>query len=190
MNSIFQKYKWLKYLIGGFIIALGIVVIILACLNTGKVPSIINITISVGALLLGLVLLFTVLFSETHKMFTVTMVISSLLIAIGIVFLVSRFAIHFVIDPQLLVYLIAIFSLTFGVISLAKAISLIVYKEKVSWILLLFVVAALGITLGIVSLCNVGKLVQAAYIILGIALVVVGILYIVFAVLSEKKKSE
>ena len=188
MNSLFQKYKWLKYLIGGFIVALGIVVIILACLNTGKVPAIINITVSVGAMLVGLVLLFTMLLSETHKLFTVTMVASALLISLGILFLVARFGIGFMLDARLLVYLIAIFTLTFGVLALAKAVSLIVFKEKASWIALLFAVAVIGITLGILSLCYVGKLVQAAYIILGIALVAVGIVYIVVAILSEKKK--
>ena len=55
MNSVFQKYKWLKYLVGGFIVMLGVLIIILACLNIGSVGNVINIVISVGLILIGLV---------------------------------------------------------------------------------------------------------------------------------------
>ena len=190
MNSIFQKHKWLRYVVGSFVIALGVLIIILACLSTGQIPNIINIVLSVGLILLGLFLLLTVILSETHKAFTTTMVVSSVLITIGILFLVARFYVQFAIDPRLLVYLIAIGSLTFGTVALAKGVSLIVFKEKASWIALMFLVAVLGITLGIISLCYVGKLVQAAYIILGVSLVVIGILFIVFSILADKKKAE
>ena len=189
MNSVFQKYKWLKYLVGGFIVMLGVLIIILACLNIGSVGNVINIVISVGAILIGIILLFTVLFSETHKLFTVTMVLSALLITTGILALISRFGLRFEIKMDLLVYLIGIYTIAFGALCIAKAVSLIVYKEKGTWIALLFVVAALAITVGILTLCFVGQLVQASYIVLGVSLVVVGILYIVFAVLSEKKQS-
>ena len=188
MNNVFQKYKWLKYVIGSFIIALGVLVIIIACLNTGKVPEIINIVVSVASMILGLILLFTVLLSETHKLFTVTLVTSALLITIGITLLVSRYSIGFVIKQDLLVYLTAIFSLTFGGILLAKGISLIVFKEKVGWIVLSFLLSIAAITLGILALLNAGTLVQAAYIILGVALVTIGVIFIVFAILNDKKK--
>lgn len=190
MNSIFQKYKWLKYVVGAFIIALGVLVIILACLNTGKVPAIINIVVASASMIMGLVLLFSVLLSETHKLFTVTMVVSSLLITFGILLLVARFGISFVIDPKILVYLIGIFSITFGVIALGKGVSLIVFKEKVSWIALLFLLAVAAITLGILALCYVGQLVTAAYIILGVALVTIGVIYIVFAIIADNKKEK
>lgn len=190
MNSIFQKHKWLRYVVGSFVIALGVLIIILACLSTDQVPNIINIVLSSGLILLGVFLLCTVLLSETHKTFTTTMVVSSLLIAIGIVCLVARFYVHFTIDPRLLVYFIAIGSLSFGTVALAKGVSLIVFKEKASWIALMFLIAVLGITLGIIALCFVGELVQAAYIILGVSLVAIGILFIVFSILSDKKKSE
>ena len=188
MNSLFQKIKWLRYALGSFVIALGVLIIILACLNTGQIPNIVNIVLSVGLIILGLFLLFTVILSETHKSFTTTMVVSSVLITIGILFLVARFYVRFAIDPRLLVYLIAIGSLTFGTVALAKGVSLIVFKEKVSWIALMFLVAVAGITLGILALCYVGKLVQAAYIILGVSLVAIGILFIVFSIIADKKK--
>ena len=54
MNSIFQKHKWLRYVIGSFVVALGVLIIILACLSTGQVPSIVNVVLSVGLMLLGL----------------------------------------------------------------------------------------------------------------------------------------
>ena len=190
MNSIFQKHKWLRYVIGSFVVALGVLIIILACLSTGQVPSIVNVVLSVGLMLLGLFLLVTMFLSETHKTFTTTMIVGTLLIAAGIFILVARFYVRFSIDPQLLVYFISILTLSFGTVALAKGVSLIIFKERAYWIIIMFLIAIAGITLGILGLCFVGRLVTAAYIILGIALMITGILLIVFAILADKKQSE
>ena len=192
MNTVLEKYKWIKYVLGGFIAALGILIILLACLNFGALENAINIVIACGLLILGLVSLVITIFTETHKGFSLSLLISAAIITAGIILLVARFGIGFTIKNILLVYILAVLTLVFGVASLFKVVSLIVYKEKKSLIAIMLLVAIAAITLGILGIVfapKLGELVVAAFVILGILVLVTGILMIVFSVLSDKKKS-
>lgn len=192
MNTVLEKYKWIKYVLGGFVAALGILIILLACLNFGALENAINIVVASGLLILGLVSLIITIFTETHKGFSLSLLISSAIITGGIVLLVARFGVGFTIKNILLVYILAILTLVFGVASLFKVVSLIVYKEKKSLIAIMSLVAVAAITLGILGIVfapKLGELVVAAFVILGILVLTAGILMIVFAALSDKKKN-
>ena len=189
MNSIFEKHKWLKYVLFSFVVALGVLIIILACLKTGTVPSIINITLAVGAMVLGLFLLITSLLSETHKPITLSYILASALIAMGIILLIARFGIHSDFKTVLIVYILAVILLVFGVASIIKAISLIIYREKKSFIILMFGLATLSVVLGILGLCFADNLISTSYIILGIILLIVGIIGITFGAIADKKNT-
>ena len=193
MNTILEKYKWIRYALGAFIIALGILIIVLACLNLGKLQEIINIVIASSLLVLGLVCLIVTIFSETHKGFTVSLLISSAIIAAGIILLIAKFGIAgFGIPNILLVYIISVFTLVFGTACLFKLVSLIVYKEKKMLIVVMAIVAVAAITLGILGIVFAPKLdglIVASFVILGILVLVTGILMIVFAALNDKKKT-
>lgn len=189
MNSVFQKYPWLKYVAGGFVITLGVLIIILASLSLKDLQNIVNIVIASSCLIVGLILLFSFFLSETHKLFTLTMLFSSLLFTIGVTLLVCRFGLKFTIDTKILVYVLAIFNLAFALVTLCKSISLIYFKEKVIWIVLMIFVTLACITLGVLSLVFANNLVQAAYIILGVSLIILGVLLIVFSIMNDKKKA-
>ena len=189
MNSIFEKHKWLKYVLFSFLIALGVAIIIVACLKTGTVPSIINVTLAVGAMILGLFLLITSLLSDTHKLITVSYIFASVLIALGIILLIARFGIHNELNVLLIVYIPSVMLLVFGVAAIIKAISLIIYREKRSFIILMFFAATLSIVLGVLGLCFANKLISTSYIILGILLLVAGILGITFGAIADKKNT-
>ncbi len=192
MNTILEKYKWIRYALGAFIIALGILIIVLACLNLGKLQDVINIVIASSLLVLGLVCLIVTIFSETHKGFTMSLLISAAIIAAGIILLIARFGIGFAIPNILLVYIISVFTLVFGTACLFKLVSLIVYKEKKMLIVVMAIVAVAAITLGILGIVFAPKLdglIVASFVILGILVLVTGILMIVFAALNDKKKS-
>ncbi len=192
MNSVLEKNKWIKYALGAFVIALGILIIVLACLDLTKLEDAITIVISVALLILGLASLIITIFSETHKGFTYSLLISSLIISAGIILLIGRFSVHFNIEHILLVYTLSIITLVFGVACLFKGVSLIVYKEKKPLIAALFAVAVVAITLGILGIVfakDLGGLVIAAYVILGILVLVTGVLMIVLAALNDKKKA-
>lgn len=189
MNSIFEKHKWLKYVLFSFLIALGVAIIIVACLKTGTVPSIINVTLAVGAMILGLFLLITSLLSDTHKLITVSYIFASVLIALGIILLIARFGIHNELNVLLIVYIPSVILLVFGVAAIIKAISLIIYREKRSFIILMFFAATLSIVLGVLGLCFANKLISTSYIILGILLLVAGILGITFGAIADKKNT-
>ena len=66
MNTLFEKYKWLKYVLGALIIAFGVAIIILAAVNAGEVGKVINIVVACGLFTLGAFLLVSSLLSETH----------------------------------------------------------------------------------------------------------------------------
>ena len=92
----------------------------------------------------------------------------------------------------LLVYTLSVITLVFGVACLFKGVSLIVYKEKKPLIAALFAVAVVAVTLGILGVVfakDLGGLVIAAYVILGILVLVTGVLMIVLAALNDKKKA-
>lgn len=191
MNSVFEKYKWLKYVIGSFVVGLGVLVIILACVTSSQtLQNTMAIVISIAAFIFGLVFVLIGLLSETHKGFTLSLLFAALCLTAGIVLLIDVFHLKDAINTMVIVYSLVIFVLVFGAIALAKAISLIVYKERKGLIFLFFVVAILAIVLGILGLVFGNKLQTAAYIILGILVLVAGILIIVFSLLSKKKKEQ
>lgn len=181
MNQLLEKYKWLKYLIGGLIVAFGILVIVLALVNGAALAKAINIILAVGLFLLAGCILVMSLMTETHKPITLSLFISAVLIALGVTIIVVNLNL-----PAILAYMLAVFLIAFGGIALAKAIMLIIYKQKALYIVLMFVLAALGITAGILGLCYSGQLLDAAYIILGTLIIVAGILYMVMPQIKKK----
>ena len=101
MNSLFEKYKWLKYVIGSFIIALGVLVIILASVGSGAVKTAITIVMAIAAMVVGLVFLLIALLSESHKGFTTTLLFGAIGLAAGIVLLVQYFGLHIALARRL-----------------------------------------------------------------------------------------
>lgn len=185
MNLLFEKYKWLKFVLGGLIIVFGVVVIILAAVNTGEVGKVINIVVASGLFVLGGLILVTSLITETHKPITSALFLSSIIITFGVLVLLLRF--HFHIDlTGLLVYLLAVFLLVFGTVALAKAVLLIIYKQKPVFIALMFILAVLGITAGILGLCFANKLVATSYILLGVILVAIGTVLVAIPAIKKK----
>ena len=174
MHSVFEKYKWLKYVLGGLTIALGITVIILALLSVKNVGVVVNIVVSTGFILMGVLILIMSLLSETHKPITASLLISTLLIELGIVLLIMRFHLHINLTDALTVFVLALFLLVFGAVALAKGVTLIIYKQRVLFIILLFIFATLGITAGILGLCFAKNLIPFAYVLLGTIMVAVG----------------
>ena len=190
MNSIFEKYKWLKYVLASFVILVGALIIILGCLEPGSTTKIIDIILAVGLFVLATFLFVSCILSESHKPFTITLLIATLLFAGGILLLIARFAFAGLVAPVFPVYILAVTTLVFGVAALIKGISLVVYKEKRTWIFLLFTIATVAITLGILGLCYADQLLSVTYVILGILLVAAGILWIIFTMVDEKKKAK
>ena len=191
MNALLNKYKWLKYAIGAFTIALGVTIIILACLSLGHLANVINIVVAVSLMIIGIIFICANLFSETHKAFTMALLIGTFSITAGVMLLVSKFHLSTdLLHTGLLVYFIAIFSLALGAALIAKAISMIYYRQKTALIVLMFVIATVAITAGILSLifADSSQLQQSAYIILGVVLVALGIAMIIVSSIPKKEK--
>ncbi len=192
MNSLFAKHKWLKYVAGSAVVALGVLIIILACLELSKIQDVISVVIAIAVMVIGIVFICGNIFQETHKGITASTIVGTFAITLGIVLLVARFAIGQSLAPELLVYFIAISLLVLGVVCVLKAISLIYYHERKFLIVLMFVIATVGIVLGFLGIVFAKKpeLIVSAYLVLGIVLVVFGIIGITFAAINERKKTE
>ncbi len=189
MNALLNKYKWLKYAIGAFVIALGVTIIILACLSLGHLANVINIVVAVSLMIIGIIFICANLFSETHKTISLALLIGTISITGGIVLLVSKFHLGTdLLHTGLLVYFVAIFSLAMGAALIAKSITMIYYRQKTILIVLMFVLAAIAITAGILSLVFSSNLQQPAYIILGVVLVILGIAMIIMSSMTKKEK--
>ena len=188
MHSLLKKYSWLRFVIGGFIVSLGVLIIILACINMGQLQNVINIVIGSSLIMFGCVFICGNIFSETHKTFTPSLIAGSVILAAGISVLVGRFHLGVNLPISFIVYFLAIFTLALGAASLFKGISLIYYREKPILIVLMFVVATVAIVLGILGLCFVNKLVTIAYIMLGILLIVIGTIYIAISAINNHKQ--
>ena len=190
MNSIFKKYKWLKYAFCAAVITLGVTIIILALLELSAIANVINIVSASALILVGLVFVSISIFTETHKPFTLSLILGSAAITLGILLLVGRFALNVSLNTILLVYLIGIFTITLGAVCIFKAISMIYYRQKPLYITLLFILGTVGITAGILSLVYPSTLETPAYIMLGSALVIAGIVAIVLFAVNSKEKEQ
>ena len=191
MNVLLNKYKWIKYAIGAFIIALGITIIILACLSIGQIANVINIVVAVALIVIGVVFACANFFTETHKTITLSLLLGALGITCGVIMLVSKFRLGIdLLHTYFLVYFIASFALAIGVCSIVKAITMIIYRQKASLITLMFVLGTVSIVIGILGLVFAADLQQPAYIILGVVLVVVGISIIVVSSISKREKEQ
>ena len=105
----------------------------------------------------------------------------------GVVVLLMRFRFNINLTG-LLLYLLAVFLITFGSIALVKAIFLIVYKQKPIFIILMFVFAALGITAGILGLCFASRIeVKYYYFLLGVVLIAAGTIFIALPTLKKNQ---
>ena len=190
MNSLLTKYKWIKYALAAAVVCLGIIIIILACLNIGQIQNVIDIVVAIALMVFGIAFICASIFSETHISITLSLILGSLAITGVIVLLIGRFHLGINLDLKILVYLIGVFSIVFGGACIFKAISMIYYRQKTMLVVLMFALATVAITAGILSIVFAGNLVTPAYIILGIIFVVVGIIGIVLAAVGDKKKEK
>lgn len=186
MHIIFEEYKWLKYVLGGLIIALGIAIIILTALKVNNIGLIINIIVSSGLIVIGTLILVTSLLLETHKPMTLPLVISSIFITLGILLLITRFHLNILKLNEMIVYILSLFILVFGTVALAKGITLIIFKERVLFIVLLFVFATLGIAAGILGIIYAKPVIGFSYYLLGTILIAIGVVVIVVKSIEDR----
>lgn len=184
MKDLNMRNKWLQIVIGILLVIAGIVVIVVQATG-GNISKAVSIMVAILLFLIGaLVLLFALLTVRSY--FSPSYVYGALLIALGVVFLVSGSAI---IEQGVPVFLGTLL-IAVGVVGLVKGILLCVYKAPVLFIVLFFVFAAVAITFGILALVFRSEIVNIMYYCLGALIAVYGIVQIVYGAMAISKKKK
>ena len=176
--SIFKKYRWLSILSSVFLIALGIVIIVLSIVNSGVIDLTITISTSAILFMVGAVILVTSFLNDSHKTFTTSLLYGSFAVALGIVILILQTT-NVQIVQQLLVYVFSIFLISYGASNIIKGITFIIFHAKASLVALLFILGTLLIAAGILALVFFQIAIIVTYIALGSVLIVLGIFSII-----------
>lgn len=187
MNNL-QKNKWLVIVYGVLLIAIGTLTLIFAITDTSVVDKVISIALAVALFIVGLLNICSSLIAHTQEFYTASILLGSLAIAIGVVLLIDTYLIG-----SIIVYLLGVFLLAMGTVSLFKAVIFIITKQKVMWIVAQLIIAALAITLGVIVLCFKDESKMFLYAFIGAVIILSGITEIVFVLrnfISNKKDNK
>lgn len=190
MKNIFKRNALLKLIEGVLLALTGILIAIFGGIDPLKYERAISLSLAIFLFLDGAILFITAILDRKVKI-SLNIVTGSLLIAVGVVFIMSGINLNEFLPPFVSSILLAI-----GAGEIAKGTVQIVQKEKVIWIIVNFLIAAIAITFGILSIFyNKGEdatVKNIIYIILGIAIVVAATAEIVLASVSinEKRKKK
>ena len=171
MKSLFNKYVWLQLILSILLLFGGALIVAFAIMGKQEIlEDALNIIAAVILFLFGIFAILAAYVFETDKVFTNGLLYGSACIALG-VFLCMR-------DIMLLNYLVvllAIFFIVVGAVELAKAIILIIKKEKnIPGIVFAFIVAAIFIAGGILALIYRENVKTAFCIVAGVLLFAAG----------------
>ena len=183
MKSLFEKFPWMQIVLGVLLAAVGITTVVLAFVNGSIIDRTLSIIIAVALFVFAAIMFFSSLFAETKSIFSIALIYGSLFVALGVVLLVHPYLISTIFVTMLAVFLIA-----YGAVMLFKGATLIYFRAVWYWIALLFLLGTVGIVGGILALCYPGVAFTMTFVILGVALVALGVYEIVMGILAMKGK--
>ena len=183
-----KEQKWMILVYAAILFTIGVVQFVLSIVEFSSAMHILSYAVAVGLFVIGAMHILTNLIVDTKSYFNASLVLGSIAIACGVVFVVIPYILG-----VFIVYLVPSLLIVFGSLLLAKAIIGIVFKYKASWIFSYFLGAAIGITLGILAFVYLNKSLtvsQIIYCIIAVVIVAVGVFLFVFGVKRLNKKSE
>ena len=181
-----KEQKWMIIVYGIVLFAVGLIDLVLSIVDLGSAIRVVSYSIACGLFVIGMLHIITSLVKETKTFFKGALVLGSIAIALGVVFIV---------EPDVLgvylIYFAAAFVLAMSVIFAIKAALAIKYKYK-NWIFWYILFAVIGITASILALVY-GKsatVAQIIYISMGALAAVSGIALIIYGIKAINKKAE
>lgn len=183
MNNLINRYRWIKVVLGVLIVLAGVGLIVLGIISPGQVNLILSIVTAVILFIIGLVYVVAGIITPLNELYSPLYFYGAFAIAIGIILLI-----HNELASEILIYTIAVISLTVGVIYVTRGILAIVNKMKAPIIVLFFVVGVLLIGFGVVALIFKAQILQAIYIVAGVFITVTGVLELISTVRQLKAK--
>lgn len=177
-----KENKWMPIVISCLLIVVGVLTFIFSLVNIDVVDHVISYSIAASLFIVGLIYILSSLIGHTVEFFTGSLILGSLSIAIGIVLCITP---H--IMGGVLTYFAGALLLTLGLVLAIKSVLLIVYKQKVSWIILFIASALVCITGGILVFCYSGEAKLVLYCIMGVVIVLAGTLCLILAIKANNK---
>lgn len=187
MDSLFNKYKWLRIVLAILLIGAGVAAIVLAVNGT----YVINYILAGCCFIYAAMLITASFIANPRTPYPIEVLIGGLFIGIGIVLCIPGITESL---NVILVYLIASSLIALGAVALIKAIVILSYKDPVgNWIfMLIFGIFALtgGILLAVFRTGLFNNLVLAANICFGSALIALGLFVLIYAIARASKKKK
>lgn len=182
MKNIFKRNAPLKLIEGVLLALVGILIAVFGGIDPTKYERAISLSLAVFLFLDGAILFTTAILDRKSKI-SINIVTGALLIAVGVVLIMSGINLNEFLPPFVASILLAI-----GAGEIGKGIVQIVRKEKVIWVIINFAIALISIALGVLSIIYADStVINIIYIILGIAIVVIATAEIVLAFVSIKE---
>lgn len=187
MKNLFEKYKWLRIVLGVVFLCAGIITIVLQVNGVGGLETVISILLAVCCFIYALLLIVTSLVKNTRTPFPFEIFIGGVFIGIGVTLLLPGVMGSIAL---LVIYLIACGLLALGTLALVKSIIIICYKDPVINWLIMLLCSLVAIAGGIIMLCFKTEVLASVNIVIGVSISVLGLFEIVYGIviLSKKKK--
>jgi len=181
-----KKITWINIIYGVLLITVGTLAFVFAIIDPTKVRAVVSYSIAACLFVLGLIIIIDSVVRTTHEKFSSALVVGSIVIALGTILCVNTSFI-----TSFFILFLSIFLIALGTLVFVKMILFIVYKEKLSLIIAFGIAAALVITLGSLGIVHMDGAEKIIFGTLGVALVVFGVIQIVFGInyLSKNKSN-
>lgn len=194
MKALFDKYKWLRIVIGAAILAAGITTTILAIKGTSNLAYVISLIAAVCCFLYAAALILISFIKSKRTPFPIEVLIGGVFIGIGITLCIPEVSQDL---AKFIIYILASVLIALGAVAIIKGIIILCYKDPVwNWLLLLIcgVVSLVGGVLLAIFRDDVKQTIETILGILicviGTALIVIGIVDIAKSRKAKKKQIE
>ena len=184
MNKL-VKNKWMIVVYGILLLVGGVLTMVFAITNVGVINRVLSISLAIALFIVGLLNILTALVHKTSEFFTPSLLLGSMAIAMGVVFLINQYLLGFFI-----LYFIAALALAMGAVSIVKFILFAKFKQKGSWIAFYVVLAAVCITLGILIFIYQHRAEQVLYCVVGAVLLLTGVVEVIYGIKAMNKEAK
>ena len=185
MKTLYARHKWMQIVFGLLFAAAGVVIIIVALNNKEYISKVLSIAYAVALFLFGATCIFSGVFSLRDKYFDPAFIYGALSIAIGVVLCTNSEMIS-----QFIVVFVGTILVTFGVVYLGEATSMIFFKRPKFFIAMFFVLGAAFVTMGVLTYCFQVEAEIVVYVAVGAISCLVGLIQIVFGTWATLKMAK
>lgn len=185
MDSLFNRFKWLRIVLGVILIAAGVTTIILAINNI----NVISYVIAACCFAYALMLITASFIANPRTPFPMEVLFGGLLIGAGIVLCIQDVP---ALLQQITLYLVIAMLISLGAVAIIKSIIIICYKDPVINWLIMLICGAIALAGGIVLIFirNNIPLILISNIPLGAMIAIFGIVLIALGVSKRKTKKK